>query len=140
MQSSVFTLDFGCKIGKKQPERDGVEKGPSWRSRWISWNIFIKYRDFHPVLWKGVLACTVRLLNSQGTKKGSGPKAAVALGCTSEGDSVWGFGPVAPNVVKLLQTNRLAKGFLRCCLDSQSFRCSYGNSSPDGRKHLGFNH
>lgn len=98
--------------------------GPSRKSRWIPWNIFFKYRDFHPFLWKGVSACTACLFNSQATKRGSGAKVAVSLGVHQK-ETLWGFGPAAPNVVTLLlKTNGLSKVFLRCYLDSLSFRCS----------------
>lgn len=42
--------------------------------------LFFKYWDFHPLLWKSISACTVRLFSSQGTARGSGAKGAVSLG------------------------------------------------------------
>lgn len=102
---------------------------------------FFKYWDFHPLLWKGISGCTVRLFNSQGTTTGLWSQRGCFFGCTSDGVSVWGFGPAAPNIVLLLlKTNGLTKGFLRCYSDSLSSRCSCCNSSPAGRKHLGFKH
>lgn len=50
--------------------------GPSHRSRWIRWNTFLSIGIYTPSF---VLACTVLLFNSQGTKRGSGAKGTVSL-------------------------------------------------------------